>query len=41
MIEADFFNLVVRDSDIKSKATIECYQAEDFCNDDGASREFR
>lgn len=39
MIAADFFNLVPEDSNIKSEATTEWSNFEDYGGNNGASRE--
>lgn len=39
MIATDFFNLVAEDSNIKSEATAEWSNFEDYSDDNGASSE--
>lgn len=39
MIAADFFNLVAKDSNIKSEATTEWSNFEDYSDDNGTARE--
>lgn len=39
MIAADFFNLVAEDSNIKSEATTEWSNFEDYSDDNGTARE--